>query len=62
VKVGDLVNWTAVPPMDLQRHLWKDQMCIIVEKYAFGVKVRSVLTAQLFATAENCLKVVSEGR
>lgn len=63
LKIGDLVNWTAVPPMDLQRRSRsEDRMCIVIEKYGFGVKVRSVLTGQLFATIESSLRVVSESR
>lgn len=62
MKIGDLVNWTAVPPMDLQMRPEKDRLCIVVEKHGFGMKVRSVLTNQLFATLESCLEVVSEGR
>jgi len=62
VKVGDLVNWTAVPPMDLHWRPVAQRLCIVVEKSGFGVKVRSVLTGQLFATIETSIEVISESR
>jgi len=62
MKVGDLVRWTGLPPMDL-RHLPEGhRLCIIVEHHGFPLKIRSVVTGQLFTTITPSLEVVSESR
>ena len=65
--VGDLVEWANGYPVDLLRHPVKARLCVVVESCAIDnaahpVKVRSVLTGQLFATLGCHLKVISESR
>jgi hypothetical protein len=62
MKVGDLVQWAGVPPVDLRHLPESHHLCIIVEHHGFPLKIRSVVTGQLFATITPMLEVVSESR
>jgi len=62
VKVGDLVRWTCIPPVDLRHLPESHRLCVIIEYHGYPLKIRSVVTGQLFATIVPSLEVVSESR